>query len=236
MSTQTHEAYNNYVIYSNELVHALHIMESDFAYLNMAFNEYIEQGEKEIAFEQRIILRNYDYFPILPRDLYVKLYDDNFYIPPKERGKPLELIGQYHKLIEELEEIYEALAQYLESGRYRSDEKLLQGYKYLERIELLYYDAYALEEKLYWRLDASFNHYKVPVRNQLYANILSELEDLWQEGRRISRGVRAKDRSAGFKANCMYFENLIFKLKKDKEQYLGSIPKDRKFCAIIMSK
>gem|GEM_PF-4000225 len=226
MSAQTHEAYNNYVIYSNELVHALHIMESDFAYLNIAFNDYIEQGEREIAFEQRIILRNYDYFPVLPRDLYVKLYDDNFYIPPKERGKPLELIGQYHKLVEELVEIYEALAQYLESGRYRSDEKLLLGYKYLERIELLYYDAYTLEEKLYWRLDASFNRYKIPVRNQLYANILSELEDLWQEGRRISRGIRAKDRSAGFKANCMYFENLIFRLKKEKEQSLGSIPKD----------
>jgi len=226
MSAQTHEAYNNYVIYSNELVHALHIMENDFAYLNHAFNEYIEQGEKDIAFDQRIVLRNYDYFPVLPRDLYVKLYDDNFYIPPKERGKPLELIGQYHKVVEELEELYEALAQYMESGRYRSDEKLLQGYKYLERIELLYYDAYALEEKLYWRLDASFHHYELPVRNQLYANILLELNELWQEGRRISRGVRAKDRSAGFKANCMYFENLIFKLKKEKAQYLGAIPKD----------
>ena len=226
MSAQTHEAYNNYIIYSNELVHALHIMESDFAYLNYAFNEYIEQGEKDIAFDQRIVLRNYDYFPVLPRDLYVKLYDDNFYIPPKERGKPLELIGQYHKLVEEVEELYEALALYMESGRYRSDEKLLQGYKYLERIELLYFDAYALEEKLYWRLDASFSRYEIPVRNQLYANILLELEELWQEGRRISRGVRAKDRSAGFKANCMYFENLIFKLKKEKEQYLGAIPKD----------
>ena len=51
MSAQTYEAYSNYVIYSNELVHALHIMENDFAYLNHAFNDYIEQGEKDIAFD-----------------------------------------------------------------------------------------------------------------------------------------------------------------------------------------
>ena len=61
LSKSTLGALNNYVIYSNEVIHGLNLMYNDFIYLNNQFYSYVEDTIDNITYVKEPILNNYKY-------------------------------------------------------------------------------------------------------------------------------------------------------------------------------
>jgi Ca-activated chloride channel family protein len=228
LTKQVYQALNNYVEYSNEIVHALQVMYDDFEYLNGTFNDYVEQKQDSIAYKAERLFNNYDFFPVLPRDLYQRIFDQNNQIAFELRGKPLKFVGQIKNVSAEIEEIRQKIEDYIQSEEYRNDKNLAKGYDWLRRIEVLYYDIYALQEKLHWNLTAILNSYEREVKNEHYYRVLTQLKPLVEQSKRLLRAVRAKDVSAGLAADCVKMKDLLFKLRRSQVEILWSIPEDER--------
>lgn len=228
LTEQVYKALNNYVEYSNEIVHALQVMYDDFEYLNGAFNDYVEQKQDSIAFKAKSLFNNYDYFPVLPRDLYQDVFDQNNNIAFELRGKPLKYIGKINQVSSEIEAIRQQIETYIQSEAYKTDTNLAKGYDWLRRIEVLYYDIYALQEKLSWNLNTIINTYERDVKNEYYVRVITQLQRVIDQSKRLLRAVRAKDISPGLAADCKKMKDLLYELRRSQTDVLWGIPSDEK--------
>ncbi len=228
LTKPVYQALNNYVEYSNEIVHALQVMYDDFEYLNTEFNAFVEQKQDSVVFKIEPLFNNYDYFPVLPRDLYQRIFDENNQIAFDLRGKPLKFVGKVKQVSSELEEIRQKLEQYVQSGDYRTDTNLAKGYDWLRRVEVLYYDIYALQEKLHWNLNAILKTYQPEPKNEYYLRVVAELQKLISQSQRLLRAVRAKDISAGLAAECEKMKDLLYQLRSRQVEILWGIPSDER--------
>lgn len=228
LTEQVYKALNNYVEYSNEIVHALQVMYDDFEYLNSAFNDYVEQKQDSIAFEAKSLFNNYNYFPVLPRDLYQQVFDQNNNIAFELRGKPLKYVGKINQVSSEIESIRQNIENYIQSEAYKTDNNLAKGYDWLRRVEVLYYDIYALQEKLSWNLNTIINSYERDIKNEYYVRVISQLQKVIDQSKRLLRAVRAKDVSPGLAADCKEMKELLYKLRRSQADILWGIPSDEK--------
>jgi len=227
LSKATYEALNNYVVYSNEVVYALNIMYSDFTRLNAQFNNYVEDKELDsLSYSKQNVLTNYDYFPVFPRDLYNKIYDDNIYIPYDQRGAPLQLVGKVVSVLEEIENHRNQLERYIQSDAYRQDTNLTKGYKLLRRVEVLYYDMFTLQEKLHWNLSTIIKEYNHPQRDSSFLLIFYELQPLVTQTKTVIKAIRADDQSSSLRYHIAKLAELARQLQHKKSELFAGVEND----------
>lgn len=213
LSKSTYRALNNYVVYSNEVVYAVNQMFYDFVHLNGQFYLYVEDSINNVIYKKDNILTNYEYFPIFPRDLYLKILNDNIYIPYTKRGNPLMLIGKVANVLKEIEDTRSLLSQYIETDDYKLDTNLVQGFKWLRRMEVLYYDVFTLQEKLHWKLTSIIQGYRQPKVDSSSLVIAQELQPLLRQVKLVIKSVRAKDNSSALSYNSLKLAELIRQLE-----------------------
>lgn len=226
LSEQVYKALNKYLEYSNEMVHGLQIMHDEFVFLNDEFVQIVENKKTEINYPTKRIFTNYEYFPVLPADIYQDIFNNNVYIPFDKRGKPLQLVGKVNSVMTEIEGIRNEIGRYIRSGRYLNDSLLAKGFEWLRRVEVLYYDMYVLQEKLHWSISAILSEYQLQPDNPLYIRVLNQLSTLATQSKRLLRAVRAQDTSAGLSADCAKMRDLLNELKRNKLEYFSGIPLD----------
>lgn len=224
LSEQTYHAINNYIEYSNEVVHALQIMHDEFEYLNRNFNMVVEQQQDTLAYKAEPVFNNYDYFPVLIDTLYQEIFDEIVHIKAEQRSKPLQFVGKINEVVYKIDTLRQNLEKYIRSGAYKNDKHLAQGYEWLRRIEVAYFDIYALQEKLHWSLAAIVNSYSNPAQNPRYGRVFGQLDAMLQQSKRLLRAVRAKDKSAALAADCNKLREQLNDLKNNKGTYLSGIP------------
>lgn len=219
-----YQALNNYMEYSNEVVHAANVMHSDFEQLNLSFNQYIEQKKPVMMYKRLDVLNEYDYFPVLPKNLYQDIFDDNVYLPFDKRGTPLQLISKMHGVIEELDLLRKQLEEYITSGAYQQDSLLQNGYKWLRRAEVLYYDLFTLQEKIHWAVANLSTHYQRVPNHEPSFQVLGKLDMLITQSKAIIQTVRAEDFTKTLRSQCVEYNKLLDDLVKNKATYLAAIP------------
>lgn len=216
LSKSTYEALNNYIVYSNEVSHALNLMYFDFLHINDQFYQFVEDSIKQVIYKKDNILTNPDYFPIYPRELYPKILNDNIYIPYDKRGAPLQLIGKVVNVLQEIEDTRSLLAQYVDTGDYLKDTNLVQGFKWLRRIEVLYYDMFTLQEKLHWNLTSIIQTYNSPEIDSNALRVTQELQPLLKQTKLVIKSIRAGDTSSSLIYNCKKLKELTQSLDNRK--------------------
>ncbi|MCH2023854.1 MAG: VWA domain-containing protein [Saprospiraceae bacterium] len=208
LSKSTLGALNNYVIYSNEVIHGLNLMYNDFIYLNNQFYSYVEDTIDNITYIKEPILNNYKYFKILPRDLFPVILKDNIYLPYEMRGIPLQLIGKVSNVLKEIEDIRENLSKYLNNNNYIKDTNLITGFRMLQRIEVLYYDIFTLQEKLHWTLTSIFNSLQPQYSDKQSFLLLQELQSLVNHTKLVIKSIRAEGKNS-LNYNCLKLNEII---------------------------
>lgn len=246
LSKSTYRTLNNYLVYSNEVTHALNLMYFDFLYLNEQFYQYVEQQDSSsfskfynpdgtpkagvdviqtLSYKKDNILTNPEYFPTYPRDLYPDL-NDNIYLPYDKRGVPLQLIGKVKKVLDEVEGIRGDLETYINSNQYQQDTNLTQGFARLQRAEVLFYDLFTLQEKLHWSLTAIAQSYTTPVIDSNALRTAQSLQPLLNQVKRTIKSVRANDKSRSIQQNGAQLRSLYLKLEREKDAILGGLERD----------
>ena len=225
LSKSTYQALNNYIVYSNEVSHALNLMYFDFLHVNDQFYQYVEDSIDQVDYKKDNILTNSDYFPIYPRDLYPQILNDNIYIPYDKRGAPLQLIGKVVNVLKEIDNTRSLLAQYIETGDYQQDTNLVQGFKWLRRIEVLYYDMFTLQEKLHWNLTSIIQTYNSPEIDSNALRVTQELQPLLKQTKLVIKAVRAGDTSSSLNYNCLKLKEFIRSLEARKGSILNGSEK-----------
>lgn len=226
ISKATAKAINNYLNYSNEVVFGVNIMYQDFVQINEQFNNFVEDKADSIVYIKEDVLTNYKYFPVYPRELFNDIYNENINIPYDKRGEPLQLIGKVLSVVDEIERSRSTLAKYVATEAYRQDSVLQKGYKILRRVEVLYYDIFTLQEKLYWSLQTIMSSYKRPVIDSNYLTLITELQPLLSQSKRIIKSVRAKDASKSLGMELAEQQRLLLALKGKQITLLQDIPID----------
>lgn len=225
LSKSTYQALNNYIVYSNEVSHALNLMYFDFLHVNDQFYQFVEDSIDQVVYEKDNILTNPDYFPIYPRDLYPQILNDNIYIPYDKRGAPLQLIGKVVNVLKEIDDTRSLLAQYVKTGDYQKDTNLVQGFKWLRRIEVLYYDMFTLQEKLHWNLTSIIQTYTSPEIDSNALRVTQELQPLLKQTKLVIKAIRAGDTSSSLNYNCQKLKEFIRSLDVRKEGILRGLEK-----------
>jgi Ca-activated chloride channel family protein len=221
LSKSTYQALNNYIVYSNEVSHALNLMYFDFLHINEQFYNFVEDSIEQVVYEKDNILTNPDYFPIYPRDFYPTILNDNIYIPYDKRGTPLQLIGKVVNVLKEIDDTRSLLAQYVETGDYQKDTNLVQGFKWLRRIEVLYYDMFTLQEKLHWNLTSIMQTYNSPEIDSNALRATQELQPLLKQTKLVIKAIRAGDTSSSLRYNSLKLKEFIRSLDARKERILS---------------
>jgi Ca-activated chloride channel family protein len=221
LSKSTYQALNNYIVYSNEVSHALNLMYFDFLHVNEQFYNFVEDSIEQVVYEKDNILTNPDYFPIYPRDFYPTILNDNIYIPYDKRGTPLQLIGKVVNVLKEIDDTRSLLAQYVETGDYQKDTNLVQGFKWLRRIEVLYYDMFTLQEKLHWNLTSIMQTYNSPEIDSNALRATQELQPLLKQTKLVIKAIRAGDTSSSLRYNSLKLKEFIRSLDARKERILS---------------
>lgn len=220
LSNSTYQALNNHLVYSNEAVYAANEMYFDFIYLNEQFYNYIDDPSKDIIYQKDDILTNFLYFPVLPRNLYSKILDENNSIVFDKRGAPLQLAGKVSNVLKEIEDTRILIAQYINNNDYKKDSSLTQGFKWLRRVEVLYYDLFTLQEKLHWNLTSIAQSYTHPPIDEIALHLTQEFQTLLTQTKAVIKSVRAADGSNSLGQNCLELMESIQKLKSKKEALL----------------
>ncbi|MCH2046815.1 MAG: hypothetical protein MK212_22055, partial [Saprospiraceae bacterium] len=228
LSKATSRALNNYIQYSNEVVYAVNIMYADFIELNMQFDDFVEGRADRIVYTKQNVLTNYDYFPVYPRELFNEIYNDNIYIPYKERGEPLKQVSKIVGVLDEIEAARATLNKYILSEEYRKDSILAKGYKVLRRVEVLYYDMFTLQEKLHWSLRTIIGQYVHPQIDSVFLNLIRELQPLISQSKIVIKAIRSKDTSSSLSYNRAKLAELIRALETKKEKLFSGIESDPK--------
>jgi Ca-activated chloride channel family protein len=223
LSKSTYGALNNYIIYSNEATHAINLMYYDFLYLNNSFFAYVEDSITSIAYTKDNILTNPEYFPIYPRELYPKIISDNIYLPYDKRGEPFELVGKVANVLQEIENTRTKLADYVNSGAYQQDTNLVQGFTWLRRMEVLYYDMFTLQEKLHWNVTAIAQSYTYPALDSNALRTTQQLRPLLRQVEVVIKGVRASDNTATLNAQCSQLRSMVLRLEREKNTILKGL-------------
>lgn len=201
-------------------------MYEDFCELNQKFNQFAEGKADSISYTNEKVLDNYKYFPVYPRELFSKIYNENIHIPFDKRGNPLKLVGKLVGVIDEIQAARNALNKYVQTEAYRQDSVLQQGYKQLRRVEVLYYDVFTLQEKLYWSLQTIINAYQMPAIDSNLFVLIRELQPLVSQSKVVIKSVRAKDVSASLAFELAKQKELIDLLQNRQKILLGNIPND----------
>ena len=224
LTEQTCRAVNNYLIYSNEVIYSLTIMHDEFEQLNNSFNQFVELKATDIKYSPKPVLSDYEYFPVLPDSLYLKIYEENQHILIEQRVKALEQVKKINAVSQKIDDLRNRLDNYINSGSYKNDKYLEQGYKWLRQIEVAYFDIYALQDKLYWNLNGILNAYYP--ENSPYTNLFLQLNQSIQQSKRLLKAVRAKDKSAILSNDCKQLRESIRDLKLNRNSYLSAVPAD----------
>jgi Ca-activated chloride channel family protein len=225
LSKSTYQALNNYIVYSNEVSHALNLMYFDFLHINDQFYKFVEDSIEQVVYKKDNILTNPDYFPVYPRDLYPNILNDNIYIPYDKRGAPLQLIGKVVNVLKEINNTRSLLAQYVETGDYQKDTNLVQGFKWLRRVEVLYYDMFTLQEKLHWNLTAIIQTYNSPEIDSNALRATQELQPLLKQIKLVIKAIRAGDTSSSLNYNSLKLKEFIRSLDTRKGSILNGFEK-----------
>lgn len=241
LSKSTYRALNNYIVYSNEISHALNLMYFDFIYINDQFYKYVEDSIPSIIYKKDDILTNAEYFPIFPRDIYPKILNDNIFIPYDKRGSPLQLIGKVVNVLKEIENTRTQIALYVQSGDYQRDSNLVQGFKWLRRMEVLYYDMFTLQEKLHWNLYSIIQTYTQPAIDSSALRTMQELQPFLKQIKLVIKSVRAGDGSSSLNRNCAKLGKLTQRLENQKDAILEGLKRtpnsltspDKRFDALL---
>ncbi|CAA6820168.1 MAG: Unknown protein [uncultured Aureispira sp.] len=223
LSKSTYQALNNYIVYSNEVSHALNLMYFDFLHVNEQFYQFVEDSIEQVVYKKDNILTNAEYFPIYPRDLYPNILNDNIYIPYDKRGAPLQLIGKVVNVLKEIEDIRSLLAQYVKTGDYQKDTNLVQGFKWLRRVEVLYYDMFTLQEKLHWNLTSIIQTYNAPEIDSNALRVMQELQPLLKQTKLVIKAIRAGDTSSSLNYNCLKLKEFVRSLDDRKVNILTGL-------------
>lgn len=223
LSKSTYGALNNYIIYSNEATHAINLMYFDFLYLNNQFHAYVEDSISSLEYTKDNILTNPEYFPIYPRELYPKIINDNIYLPYAKRGAPFQLIGKVVNVLEEMEQTREKMHTYIVSGDYQQDTNLVQGFTWLRRMEVLYYDMFTLQEKLHWTLTSIAQSYTYPALDSNALRTTKQLQPLLKQTKIVIKGVRAHDNPATINAQCVQLYNTLLRLESKKTSIMKGL-------------
>lgn len=226
LTKSTYGALNNYIIYSNEATHAINLMYFDFLHLNNQFYAYVEDSIKSIQYIKDDILTNPEYFPTYPRELYPKIISENIYLPYDKRGEPFQLVGKVANVLKEMEQTRGALANYVQSGAYQQDSNLVQGFTWLRRMEVLYYDMFTLQEKLHWNLSSIAQSYTYPALDSNALRTTRQLQPLLQQTKVVIKGVRADDNTAALQAQCVQLRSLILRLEREKNNIIKGMKLD----------
>lgn len=226
LSKSTYRALNNYLVYTNEVTHAVNLMYFDFLYLNDQFYQYVEDSITSIEYEKDNILTNPDYFPIYPRDRYPDIISDNSYLPYDKRGAPFELVGKVNTVLKEVERIRGELSTYINTGNYLQDTNLTQGFSHLRRVEVLYYDLFTLQEKLHWNLTSIAQSYQQPAIDSNALRTIRALQPLMTQIKLNIKSVRANDKSQAIQQNSAQLRALLLHLEQEKDLILGSLARD----------
>lgn len=147
---QTQETLRQYVDFSNEIMHALRLMRSDFESINWQLLEYSEGLQEEPFYQQEAIFSNPNYFPISLDTLFQRLFLNNRHLPSRLRGKPFQLAGKIQQVSKQLRSLLNDFDHYFKEKAYASDKQLRAAFAKLQRAELLYYDLSILRDKLKW--------------------------------------------------------------------------------------
>ena len=225
LSKSTYQALNNYIVYSNEVSHALNLMYFDFLHINDQFYKFVEDSIEQVVYKKDNILTNPDYFPIYPRDLYPNILNDNIYIPYDKRGAPLQLVGKVVNVLKEIDNTRSLLAQYVQTGDYQKDTNLVQGFKWLRRIEVLYYDMFTLQEKLHWNLTSIIQTYTSPEIDSNALRATQELQPLLKQIKLVIKGIRAGDTSSSLSYNCLKLKEFVRSLETRQGSILDGLEK-----------
>lgn len=228
LSKSTYRALNNYIVYSNEVTHALNLMYFDFIELNSQFYNYVEDSITTLRYKKDNILTNPEYFPIYPRDLYPKILSDNIFIPYDKRGTPLQLIGKIVNVLNEINTTRSNIDKYVASGSYQQDTNLIQGFKWLRRVEVLYYDMFTLQEKLHWNISSIMQTYNQPKIDSNALRVMYELQPALKQLKLVIKSVRAGDQSSLLTYNSLKLAELINRLVTQKGAILKGLQKDPK--------
>ncbi|BDS15441.1 vWA domain-containing protein [Aureispira anguillae] len=223
LSKSTYRALNNYISYSNEVSHALNLMYFDFLNINDQFYHYVEDSITTIRYTKEDILTNAEYFPIYPKDLYPNILDDNIYIPYDKRGAPLQLIGKVVNVLKEINNTRSLVERYISSGDYLQDTNLVQGFKWLRRVEVLYYDMFTLQEKLHWNLSSIIQTYNQPEIDSNALRTMQELQPFLKQIKLVIKSIRANDGSSSLNYNCLKLNEFIRRLDSKKDQILHGL-------------
>lgn len=150
ITPKTQETLRQYVHFSNEIMHGLYLMRSDFESINWQLLEYSEGIQQAPFYNREPIFSNPDFFPISIDTLFQRLFLNNRYLPPRMRGKPFQLVGKMHQVTKQLRVLLNDFERYFEQNTYTSDKELQEAFAKLKRAEVLYYDLSILRDKLSW--------------------------------------------------------------------------------------
>ncbi|MCH2042542.1 MAG: VWA domain-containing protein [Saprospiraceae bacterium] len=228
----SHRALNNYIVFINEVVHASNIMHQDFETVNRQFHLYLDNKKDSIIYEKLEVLNNYDYFAYLPKDLLQNIYNDNLFLPYQKKKKPLELTLNINEIILELDSLRGELAIYTKNQYYKTDVNLEKGYKLLQRVEVLYLDLFALEEKVYWSLENILSDYQIEVHQPTHHQVIQLMAPTIKSSRALIKTLKTDDIPSNLEQKCTNLERCIQNLEQNRDQLLQQIPKieNSNFC------
>lgn len=183
-------ALNNYLLFSNEAMHAAQVMYHDFEAWNIGLNGYSEGKTDTLPTFYQEVLTNYDYYPTLPRELYQNIVADNLYLPFAKRGKPLEIAGKIENVLGELDGLRYELYKYGSEKKQLKDKQLQQAYALLKRAEVLYADLFALQGRLYPVLKELYREYEYAPKAPEVWQVLQKMDEIIRQCQASIRMVR----------------------------------------------
>jgi Ca-activated chloride channel family protein len=226
LSKPIQRALNNYIVFGNEVVHACNIMHEDFITFNIQFNAYLSQEITTIApIEAKPILYDHEVFATLPSQLYQNLLDDNIYLVTEKRAEALQFATQTLTLLQEADSLRRLLRVYVNKGQYQRDSLLSQGFVWLRRIEVLYYDLFELQEKTNWTVASMAAQYQRSNISDEYVGSIQKLQPAVVAARKICRTVRSGNYSGSLRRECQDLNAILDDLDKNQGIYLDKIPR-----------
>lgn len=227
LSNSVYQALNQYVLYANEVIHASNVMYQDFESINLQCYEYSKKRLKNLDFVHYEVLKNYEYYPILPEQHYTQIGQSNFYLSYAQRGKVLNLASALEKVINELEELRLKFHEYINQKKYlKDDPKLDQAYLWLRRAEVLYSDLYAIQDKLQWELENIYKDYQYTPFNPDYHRLLLSLAKSSNQARTLIKTQRQGDLNQ-VQTQFTKFKELLSEQQHAELAFLPKIPKEQ---------
>ena len=234
VSEQNIKALNNYMRYSNEVSYACSLLFRDFKQVNDQFYLVATDSIDTAVFDKKTVLTNKNLFPVLPRDLYSITLQDNRYLPYQKRGTPLQLIGKINNVLQEISTTRNNLENYIITNTYKSDKHLEQGFAWLRRIEVLYYDIFTLQEKLHWNLHALLSSYYLDSSPQI--KLIERLQQVLKQNKLIIKSVRANDNSSLLKDHSQELSILLASSKLSESMLASLSQSEKQACEVILKK